>query len=109
MDKLKVGVIFGGISEEHPISIKSAREIAKNIDLDKYQPVYIGITRDGAWKVCDGPAEDWENGDCRPVVLSPNRSEPGLLVLDEGKYETIRLDVILPVLHGKGGEDGAMQ
>jgi D-alanine--(R)-lactate ligase len=109
MDKLKVGVIFGGISEEHPISIKSAREIAKNIDLDKYQPVYIGITRDGAWKVCDGPAEDWENGDCRPVVLSPNRSEPGLLVLDEGKYETISLDVILPVLHGKGGEDGAMQ
>ncbi|WP_030440703.1 D-alanine--(R)-lactate ligase [Actinoplanes subtropicus] len=109
MDKLKVGVIFGGISEEHPISIKSAREIAKNIDLDKYQPVYIGITRDGAWKVCDGPAEDWESGDCRPVVLSPNRSEPGLLVLDEGKYETISLDVILPVLHGKGGEDGGMQ
>lgn len=109
MDKLKVGVVFGGISEEHPISIKSAQEVARNLDAEKYQPYYIGITRSGAWKLCDGPAEDWESGYCRPAVLSPDRSQPGLLVLDDGKYETIGLDVVLPVLHGKGGEDGAMQ
>ena len=109
MDRLKVGIIFGGCSEEHPISIKSAREVAKNVDLEKYEPFYIGITESGEWKLCDGPDENWENGNSRPAVLSPDRSVHGLLVLDQGKYETIRLDVVFPVLHGKLGEDGAIQ
>src|SRR5215207_6184411 len=109
MARLKVGVIFGGCSEEHPVSVKSAREVARHLDLDKYEPVYIGITRSGAWKLCDGPGESWENGNGRPVVLSPDRSVHGLLVLGTGGYETIRLDLVLPVLHGKLGEDGAMQ
>jgi D-alanine--(R)-lactate ligase len=109
MNRLKIGVIFGGCSEEHPISVKSAQEVAKNLDTQKYEPFYIGITRSGAWKLCDGPAADWEDGSCRPAVLSPDRSVHGLLVLDEGKYETITLDIMLPVLHGKLGEDGAMQ
>ncbi|MCX4906151.1 D-alanine--(R)-lactate ligase VanA-Sc [Streptomyces sp. NBC_00878] len=109
MAKLKIGVIFGGCSEEHPISIKSAREVAQNIDVEKYEPFYIGITQSGDWKLCDGPDPNWENGECRPVVLSPDRSVHGLIILEEGKYETIRLDVVLPVLHGKFGEDGAMQ
>src|SRR5436190_11038746 len=109
MDRLRVGVIFGGCSEEHPISVKSAQEVARNLDTEKYEPFYIGITESGAWKLCDGPDVNWENGNCRPVVLSPDRSVHGLLVLEKGQYETIRLDVVLPVLHGKGGEDGAMQ
>jgi D-alanine---(R)-lactate ligase len=109
MTRVKVGIIFGGSSEEHPISVKSAREVAKSLDLDKYEPFYIGITRSGAWLLCDGPDENWENGDCRPVVLSPDRSVHGLLVLEQGKYRVIRLDVVFPVLHGKLGEDGAMQ
>ena len=109
MDKLKIGILFGGRSEEHPISIKSAREVAKSLDTEKYDPYYIGITKTGAWKLCDGPDTDWEDGSSRPVVLSPDSSVHGLLVLDEGKYETINLDLVLPVLHGKQGEDGAMQ
>jgi D-alanine---(R)-lactate ligase len=109
MNRLKIGVIFGGCSEEHPISVKSAQEVAKNLDTQKYELFYIGITRSGAWKLCDGPAADWEDGSCRPAVLSPDRSVHGLLVLDEGKYETITLDIMLPVLHGRLGEDGAMQ
>ncbi|MEU9692047.1 D-alanine--(R)-lactate ligase VanA-Ao2 [Amycolatopsis japonica] len=109
MGRLKIGILFGGLSEEHPISIKSAREVQKNLDLEKYEPYYIGITQSGSWMLCDGPAEDWENGNVRPAVLSPDRGVHGLLVLDEGKYETIALDVVLPVLHGKFGEDGAMQ
>ncbi|BCJ34079.1 putative D-alanine--D-lactate ligase [Actinocatenispora thailandica] len=109
MARLKVGIVFGGCSEEHPISVKSAREVAKNLDLEKYEPFYIGITRSGAWKLCDGPAADWEAGNCRPAVLSPDRGVRGLLVFDEGKYETIELDLVFPVLHGKLGEDGAMQ
>jgi D-alanine--(R)-lactate ligase len=66
-------------------------------------------TKSGAWKLCDGPDANWENGGCRPAVLSPDRSVRGLLVLEQGHYETISLDLVLPVLHGKLGEDGAMQ
>jgi D-alanine--(R)-lactate ligase len=109
MHKLKVGVIFGGSSEEHAISVKSAREVAKHLDSEKYEPFYIGITKSGAWKLCEGPDAAWESRGCRPAVLSPDRSVHGLLVIDHGRYETIRLDVVLPVLHGKLGEDGAMQ
>nr|AEU25632.1 D-alanine-D-lactate ligase [uncultured bacterium] len=110
MDRLKVGVIFGGCSEEHPISVKSAQEVAHHLDVEKYEPFYIGITRSGAWKLCDGgPDAHWENGRCRPAVLSPDRNVRGLLVLDGERYKTIGLDVVLPVLHGRLGEDGAMQ
>jgi D-alanine---(R)-lactate ligase len=109
MDRLKIGVIFGGASEEHPVSVKSAQEVAKNLDTGKYEPFYIGITKGGEWKLCDGPGVDWENGGCRPAVLSPDRGVHGLLLAEQGQYETIRLDVVLPVLHGKLGEDGAMQ
>jgi D-alanine--(R)-lactate ligase len=109
VDRLKVGVIFGGRSEEHPVSIKSAQEVARNLDIEKYEPFYVGITKSGAWKLCDGPDPNWENGSCRPAVLSPERSVHGLLVLEQGQYETISLDLVLPVLHGKLGEDGALQ
>ncbi len=106
---MRIGIIFGGSCEEHPVSVKSAQEVAKNLDPEKYEPFFIGITKSGAWRLCDGPDEDWENGRCRPAVLSPDRSAPGLLVLAQGGYETIGLDLVLPVLHGKFGEDGAIQ
>ena len=49
MARLKVGILFGGCSEEHPISVKSAREVAKHLDTEKYEPFYIGITKSGSW------------------------------------------------------------
>jgi D-alanine---(R)-lactate ligase len=109
MGRLKIGIMFGGASEEHPISVKSAREVAKNLDTEKYEPFWIGITRSGSWKLCDGPDADWENGPCCSAVLSPDGSVHGLLVLEQGHYETIGLDLVFPVLHGKLGEDGAIQ
>jgi D-alanine---(R)-lactate ligase len=109
VDKLKIGIIFGGCSEEHPVSVKSAQEVAKYLDLGKYEPLWIGITTSGAWKLCDGPGANWEGHGNRPVVLSPDRSVHGLLVLGRERYDMIRLDVVLPVLHGKLGEDGAIQ
>jgi D-alanine---(R)-lactate ligase len=109
VDRLKLGIIFGGCSEEHPVSVISAQEVAKNLDTGKYEPFWIGITKSGAWKLCDGPGASWENGSCRPAVLSPDRSVHGLLVLEQAQYKMIRLDVVLPVLHGRLGEDGAMQ
>ena len=84
MDKLNIGIIFGGCSEEHPISVKSAREVAGSLNLAKYEPYFIGITKSGAWKLCDGPEPDWENGGSHPVVLSPDRTVRGLLMLDGG-------------------------
>lgn len=107
--RLRIGILFGGCSEEHPVSVKSAQEIANALDLDSYEPFYVGITQSGVWKLCDGPDAEWESGPCRPAVLSPDRSEHGLLVLDDGKYETIGLDLVFPMLHGKLGEDGAIQ
>jgi D-alanine--(R)-lactate ligase len=109
MHRLKIAIIFGGSSEEHPISIKSAREVVQHLDPKKYEPFYIGITKTGAWKLCEGPRANWEDGSCRQAMLSPDSSVHGLLVLERGRYETIPLDVVFPVLHGKRGEDGAMQ
>ena len=113
MDKLRIGILFGGSSEEHPVSVKSAAEVAKHLDLDKYEPFYVGITEAGEWKLCELPGPDWESG-ARAVALSPDRGIHGLLVvdgrgLDADRHEAIRLDVVLPLLHGKQGEDGAIQ
>jgi D-alanine--(R)-lactate ligase len=104
-----VAIIFGGRSEEHRVSVKSAQEVAKHLNLEKYEPFYLGITKTGAWKLCDPPHANWDNGSCRPALLSPDSSAHGLLVLERGRWETIRLDVVFPVLHGKLGEDGAIQ
>jgi D-alanine--(R)-lactate ligase len=109
MNRPKLGLIFGGACEEHPISVKSAREVAKHLDTEKYEPFWIGITQSGAWKLCDDPGESWEDGGSRPAILSPDSSTRGLLVLDQGRYEVIGLDLVLPLLHGRFGEDGAIQ
>jgi D-alanine--(R)-lactate ligase len=109
MRRLTVAIIFGGSSEEHPVSVKSAREVAQHLDLEKYEPVYVGITKSGRWMLCDGPHPDWEHGNCHRAVLTPDRGVHGLVVLKGGRYETIPIDVIFPVLHGKAGEDGAIQ
>lgn len=109
MNKLKIAVLFGGCSEEHAVSIKSAQEIARNLDPDKFDPLYIGITEAGGWKLCDYPDANWESGNGIPAILSPDRNVHGLIVLEQGEYKIIRLDIVFPVLHGKMGEDGAIQ
>ncbi|MFJ5986033.1 D-alanine--D-alanine ligase family protein [Lentzea sp. NPDC092896] len=101
MTMVKIGIIFGGSFEEHPVSVKSAQEVAGSLDTARYDPFWIKITRGGDWRLCDGP----DAADGRPVVLSPG----GLLVLDGDRFESISLDVVFPVLHGRLGEDGAVQ
>ncbi|WP_050502379.1 D-alanine--(R)-lactate ligase [Streptomyces monomycini] len=108
-DRLKIGIIFGGSSEEHHISVKSAQEVAKHLNTDAYEPYWIGITRSGVWQLCEVPGAGWQNAGARPVALSPDRSVHGLLVLEPGRFEVIRLDLVLPVVHGTLGEDGALQ
>ncbi|MDF2993462.1 MAG: vanB, partial [Microbacterium sp.] len=110
MARLKLAVIFGGASEEHPISVKSAQEVARSLDPGRYEPLFVGITRAGEWRLCGRPHAGWEDDEFRPAVLSPDRATRGLLVReDDGRLHTVRLDVALPVLHGTLGEDGAVQ
>lgn len=109
MKKLKAAILFGGISEEHDISIKSAIEVAGNINKDKYDVIYVGITRSGRWKRCEKITKNWEEEAGESVILSSNRDVLGMLVVGNGKYHIQPIDVIIPVLHGKMGEDGSIQ
>ncbi len=101
--KKKVAVLFGGCSEEHDVSIKSAKEIWKYIDTEKYDPVYIGISRSGEWKLCEKPTADWDEKTTQRVILSTNKQDKGMLVLKDGTYELVPLDVVFPMIHGKMG------
>ncbi|QYG92220.1 D-alanine--D-alanine ligase [Iamia sp. SCSIO 61187] len=107
MGRTAIGILFGGCSEEHDVSVRSAQEVARHLDPERYAPVYLGITRSGHWRLCTGPEPGWEDG-C-PAVLVPDRGVRGVLVLDAGRHDVIPLDVVLPVLHGRFGEDGAIQ
>ena len=109
MARLKVCVVFGGCSEEHAISVKSAQEVARNLDPVKYEPFYVGIAKNGAWSLCDAPDPDWEDDATRSALLAPDRGVRGLLVFEQGRCETIGIDLVFPVLHGTLGEDGAIQ
>jgi D-alanine--(R)-lactate ligase len=89
--------------------VKSATEIARSIDTEKYEPIYIGIARSGVWKLCERPSAGWEDGACRRAVVSPDRETHGLLVGEGDECRVVRIDAVFPVLHGKSGEDGAVQ
>lgn len=109
MSRLKIAILFGGCSEEHDVSIKSAQEIKGHLDTEKYEPFYIGITRYGIWKLCAEPSPEWENDNCPLVVLSPDRKIHGLILWQNGKCQTQPIDMVFPVLHGQTGEDGTIQ
>ena len=112
MKKITCAVLFGGASSEHDISCISAKQILKNIDRDKYNIIMIGITRDGEWFLFDDDidllTEDkWlKSKSLKKAHISPDSKTHGLICDDA---ETIRLDVVFPVLHGKNGEDGTVQ
>jgi len=117
VDKLRVGVIFGGRSGEHEVSLMSARSVLAAIDRDQYDIVQIGITHDGAWLVGDHALEALASGDLgalTPAALLPDPTRKGLYSVRPGPGHEIfqplaGLDVVLPVMHGTFGEDGALQ
>lgn len=114
MPKLKLAVLFGGCSPEHGVSLQSAHAVLTSLDRDKYDPIPLGITRDGRWFYYSGPIDalpdgSWEQHDCVPAILSPDRELHGLLLLESAGFTSIRLDAAFPVLHGKNGEDGTVQ
>ncbi|MCL2089360.1 MAG: D-alanine--D-alanine ligase [Oscillospiraceae bacterium] len=116
MSKLRVGVIFGGMSSEYEISLKSVVSVINSIPKDRYEIVCVGITKKGRMLYYPGSIDLIENdewykhSDCVTAVISPDRSHTGLLkLLDDGTYSLLKLDCVFPVLHGRYGEDGCIQ
>ncbi len=115
MKKLSVCILFGGISPEHEVSLRSAESVLNNIDQSKYDVLPVGITKEGDWILFGGkdyamlPSGAWKNHpDNRRAAISPVRGQ-GLLTFEGDCVVRQRIDVVFPVLHGENGEDGTMQ
>lgn len=113
--KQTIAVLFGGCSSEYGVSLSSAHAVILNLDKQKYIPILIGISQDGQWYYYHGDidkllTDTWCNpADCTPAALSPDKSQHGLLLLENHIVRTIKLDAVFPVLHGRNGEDGTLQ
>lgn len=113
--KTRVAVLFGGCSEEYEVSLKSTCAILEHLDEKKYEIFTVGITRDGRWLRYEGAVEAirgdyWaEDGRCVPAFFSPSKEMRGLLEMREGGICVVPVDVVIPVLHGRNGEDGTVQ
>ncbi len=115
--KIRVGVIFGGRSGEHEVSLASARSVMSAMDKEKYEIVPIGITKEGRWIASGDPLMALEAGNAgvsQPVVLLGDPSRRGLMRLEDTEQAVkatrlAELDVVFPVLHGPYGEDGTVQ
>jgi D-alanine-D-alanine ligase len=113
--KIKVGVLFGGRSSEHEVSLVSATSVINSLDKEKYDVVMIGITREGRWLSSENAMKMLK--DSRKIeyisnekILLPDPNQKGLVEISKKKSTfDENLDVIFPVLHGSFGEDGTIQ
>lgn len=113
--KLRVGILFGGKSAEHEVSLMSAKNVIKAIDKEKFEPVLIGIDKTGKWHTYSGHRLGKggtislpDSSEASSVTLVPGSDKYELV----GAYDTdlrVGLDVVFPVLHGPMGEDGTIQ
>lgn len=115
--KLKVGIVFGGRSAEHQVSLQSAKSIIDAIDKTRYEPVLIGITEQGQWLLNDAtdfllnatdPKSIELNRHGQPVTLAAGDQRGAVIPTTPGPL-TAQVDVLFPVLHGPYGEDGSIQ
>ena len=114
--KLRVGVIFGGRSGEHEVSLRSAESVINAMDKSKYEVVPIGITGEGRWLISRDatamlPQAVMDSKSHRQVAIIGDPTKQGLTRLDKGEQalSSERLDAVFPVLHGTYGEDGTIQ
>src|SRR6202046_3062998 len=110
--RLRVGILFGGRSGEHEVSLASAASVIRALDPEKYEAVPIGIAKDGRWLVGGGAlkllADVLKSGES--VVLPPDPTAGSLVPLGSSSgRSSVNVDVIFPVLHGTFGEDGTVQ
>ena len=115
MKKLSVCILFGGMSPEHEVSLRSAESVLNNIDKEKYNVYPVGIAKDGDWILFKGedysmlPAGTWLTFEGnRRCAISPIRGQ-GLLCFEGDCVVRETIDVVFPVMHGENCEDGAMQ
>ncbi len=110
--KLRVGILFGGRSGEHEVSLLSAASILKSIDRKKYEVIPIGITKQGHW-LAPAEAQHLLAGDTKPAPIEHKSKTLQLSasaeIIQQTSPLTQSLDVIFPVLHGTFGEDGTIQ
>jgi D-alanine-D-alanine ligase len=116
MNKLKVGILFGGKSAEHEVSLQSAKNVYDAIDRGKYEPVLIGIDKSGRWLLSDESRFLLDADDPRRIRLSPSSDAVVLLPQSGGAMANLSgsksdraVDVVFPILHGPFGEDGTVQ
>lgn len=119
MSKLRVGVLFGGRSTEHEISLLSAQNIIRSLDENKYEPVLIGIDKTGRWYYQQDsmkllhhadPKQISLTGTTTEVLFSQNTDDHYLVPQNKSESgELYKVDVLFPVLHGTYGEDGCVQ
>jgi D-alanine-D-alanine ligase len=109
--KLRVGVLFGGRSGEHEVSLISAASVIGALDPAKYEAVPIGITKDGRWLA--GTAAHKMLPDVlrtgEQVMLSADPNVAALVHVGDSRPDALHVDVVFPVLHGTFGEDGTVQ
>lgn len=117
---IRLVLFFGGVSSEHEVSCVSAaawlRALRQPPCAGRYEVTAVGITKKGQWLRYAGDAEHVEDGswqadaaNCAPCALSPDRTMRALLVKEGGSWCEHPVDVAVPVLHGKNGEDGTIQ
>ena len=113
MERLRILVLFGGCSSEHEVSLQSAHGVLTHMDPERYCPIPVGITREGAWYVYTGPLDAIPGGRwqreaaCVPCTLRLDRGNQALVLLD-GSGREVAFDLAFPVLHGRNGEDGTV-
>ena len=115
--RIRVGILFGGRSAEHEVSLKSARNVIRALDQNRYEAVLIGIDRKGAWYLNEDSIALLQAEDSASITLSENdspvslipSSETGRLITLADRQEISGIDVLFPVLHGPYGEDGSVQ
>jgi D-alanine-D-alanine ligase len=116
--KIRVGIIFGGRSGEHEVSLRSARSVMDAIDKDRYDVLPIGITKEGQWVAGGDPMKALASGgeDTTPAALLGEPGQRTIRAIEpvpDGSVVSLRdiatVDVIFPVLHGPYGEDGTIQ
>ncbi len=113
--RLRIGVLFGGRSGEHEVSLISAASVIQALDPEKYEAVPIGITKDGRWlagtaahKMLPPALGEVLKSGVR-VMLSADPNVAALVPVGESRSSPLRVDVVFPVLHGTYGEDGTVQ
>jgi D-alanine-D-alanine ligase len=115
--RIRVGIVFGGRSGEHEVSLRSARSVMDAIDKEKYDVLPIGITKEGRWIAGGDPLLALTSGEVSstPAALIGEPGDPTLKAIEpvgeasSGLRNIATVDVIFPVLHGTYGEDGTVQ